>query len=181
MAEAIQKNQLLLWAVGPWQDSHLSELLHALSERGCESHDLRISQLQEGFAAQMVVGGNWSAVGKLETALPSIAEKLGVEMGAIRIPPRVPRADQRPFAVELTAPQQPDLFPALVGFFAHQGVSVIEAVCQPYEAHLSTAPMVNMQVVLMVPTTAQPPALREAFMDFCDDYHADGIFDPIKS
>ena len=71
--------------------------------------------------------------------------------------------------------------PAIVGFFAHHGVSVIEAVCQPYDTHLTTASMVNLQLVLMVPTNAQPPALREAFMDFCDDYNADGIFDPIKS
>lgn len=173
--------QLLLWAIGPWSESHLTELLHTLNDKGCASHDLRISQLQEGFVAQMIVTGNWSVIGKLETAIPAIAEKLGLEMGTTRIGIRKPRPDHRPFAVELSAPQQADLFPAIVSFFAHQGVSVVEAVCQPYDAHMTGSPLVNMQLVLMVPNNAQPPALREAFMDFCDDFNADGIFDPIKS
>lgn len=175
------KNQLLLWAAGPWKETHLSNLMQALHERGCESYDLRISQLQEGFAAQMVVSGNWSAIGKLETALPSVADKLGLQIGATRIPPRKPRTDLRPFAVEISAPQQAELLPAVISFFEHHGITIIEAVAQPYDAHLSQSAMMNMQLVLMVPNNAQPPALREAFMDFCDDYNADGIFDPIKS
>lgn len=173
--------QLLLWAAGPWKDTHLSDLMQALQERRCETYDLRVSQLQEGFAAQMVVSGNWSALGKLETALPAIADKLELQIGATRIPARKARKDFRPFAVELSAPQQPELLPAVISFFEHHGVTVIEAVTQPYDAHLSQSAMLNMQLVLMVPNNAQPPALREAFMDFCDDYNADGIFDPIKS
>ena len=174
-------NQLLLWAAGPWKSTHLRELLRSLHERGCETHDLRVSQMQDGFAAQMVVQGNWSALGKLETALPALAEKLQIEIGAHRTGPKAPQPELRPFAVELSAPQQADLMPALVGFFEHHDVSVAEAVCQPYNAHLTEAPMVNIQLVVLVGATAQPPALRESFMDFCDDYHADGIFDPIKN
>ena len=174
-------HQLLLWATGPWKDTHLPELLSALSDRGCVSHDMRVSQLQDGFATHMVVAGNWSSIGKLETALPGLAEKLGLQIGASRIAARPAEPELRPFAVELSAPQQADLLPALVQFFAHHGVSVAEVVSQPYQAHMTQAPMVNMQLVVLVGASAQPPALRESFMDFCDDYHADGIFDPIKN
>lgn len=167
--------------MGPWKATHLRDLLGALSERGCSTQDLRISQMQDGFAAQMVISGNWSSVGKLETALPALADKLGLQIGSQRVAERQAEPELRPFAVELSAPQQAELLPALVAFFEHHQAVIAEAVCQPYAAHMTSAPMVNIQLVVLVGAKAQPPALRESFMDFCDDYHADGIFDPIKN
>ncbi|MGH8456370.1 MAG: ACT domain-containing protein, partial [Stenotrophobium sp.] len=50
------------------------ELFRAIRERGCEVEDCRIAPIGDRLAANMVVSGNWSALGRLETALPGIAE-----------------------------------------------------------------------------------------------------------
>jgi glycine cleavage system transcriptional repressor len=36
-------------------------------------------------------------------------------------------------------------------------------------------------MVCHVPVSQHPQALREAFMDLCDDLNADGMMDPIKT
>lgn len=172
---------LIINAIGPWRDDLFQQLIREIRDRGCEILDSRMSILGAAFSAQLMVAGNWSSVGKLETALPAISEKLDLNVSGLRTQDRQERPDTRPFAIDLNAPQQPDLLPAVIEFFAQQECVIAELVCQDYSAGQTGARMVNVQLVVLVPITAQPPALRESFMDVCDDLNADGIFDPIKS
>lgn len=172
---------LIINALGPWRDNLSARLMREIRERGCEILDSRICMLGDAFSAQLMATGNWSSVGKLETALPAIAEKLDTSLQGLRTRDRDERPDTRPFAVEINAPQQPDLLPSLIDFFNQQDCVVAELVCQDYMAGQTSARMVNVQMVVLVPITAQPPALRESFMDACDELNADGMLDPIKS
>jgi glycine cleavage system transcriptional repressor len=52
---------------------------------------------------------------------------------------------------------------------------------QKYQSTHTGAGMVSVQMVLHVPVNQHPQALRESFMDLCDDLNADGMLDPIKS
>lgn len=53
------------------------ELFKAIRERGGEVEDCRIAPIGDLLTANMVVSGNWSTLGRLETALPGVAERLG--------------------------------------------------------------------------------------------------------
>jgi len=57
----------------------------------------------------------------------------------------------------------------------------MEISAQAYESGFTGAPMCSIHLALQVPMTQHPQSLREAFMDLCDDLHADGMLDPIKS
>lgn len=174
-------NQLVISALGAWRDNLALELLREIRGRGGEVLDTRFSQLGDTMSANLLIGGNWSSIGKLETALPAIAQKLELQILGARTAPRGERADTRPYAAEINAPQQADLLIHISEFFTGQDIVIAELVCQDYSAGQTGANMVNIQLVALVPLTAQPPALREAFMDLCDDLNADGILDPIKS
>lgn len=174
-------NHLVISAIGPWRDDLAAKLLGAIRERGCEVRDGRINPLGDTLSAQLLVSGNWSSVGKLETGLPKLAEALEVKIESLRTKDRGDRPEMRPFAVEINAPQQTELLIHLLDFFAGQDSVVAELVCQDYSAGQTGARMVNIQMVVLVPLTQQPPALREAFMDVCDELHADGLLDPIKT
>ncbi len=173
-------NHLVLSVVGPWRDRLTVDLLKAIRDRGCEVKECRVTPIADAITGCVLITGNWSSVGKLETALPNLAEKLGVQLQFHRTADREDRPDMRPFAVDLNVPQQPDLLVNVIDFFASQDVVVTELVHQDYETSQTSAPMTNIQLVVLVPITQHPPALREAFMDFCDDINADGILDPIK-
>jgi glycine cleavage system transcriptional repressor len=157
------------------------ELLRAIRERGCEVEECRISPIGDRMAANLFISGSWAALGRLETALPGIAQKLELHVQFIRSAARVPTPDFRPYAVDVVAPQQPDLLVHLLEFFHGQDVEVSEINTQKYSSTYTGAGMCSVQMVVHVPVNQHPQALREAFMDLCDDLNADGILDPIKS
>lgn len=157
------------------------ELFKAIRERGCEVEDCRIAPIGDRLAANMVVSGNWSALGRLETALPGIAEKLDLQVRFERCEPRQINPEFRPYGAEVIAPQQQDLLVHLLEFFNGQDVEVAEISTQKYTSTYTGAEMCSVQMVLHVPVNQHPQALREAFMDLCDDLNADGMMDPIKT
>ena len=69
----------------------------------------------------------------------------------------------------------------LVGFFRGQGARVVEITSQGYDSGYTGGAMCGVHIALQVPMTQHPQTLRESFMDLCDDLHADGMLDPIKS
>ncbi|MDE2149268.1 MAG: amino acid-binding protein [Gammaproteobacteria bacterium] len=157
------------------------ELFRAISERGGEVEDCRLAPVGDLLTANLVVSGNWSALGRLETALPGIAEKLDFQVRFQRCAMREQNPDYRPYAADVIAPQQPDLLVHLLEFFHGQDVEVAEMTTQKYVSSHTGASMYNVQMVLHVPVNQHPQALRESFMDLCDDLNADGMLDPIKS
>jgi glycine cleavage system transcriptional repressor len=157
------------------------ELFKAIRERGCEVEDCRIAPVGDRLAANMVVSGNWSALGRLETALPGIAEKLDLQVRFERCEPRQTNPEFRPYGADVIAPQQQDLLVHLLEFFSGQDVEVAEIFTQKYVSTHTGAEMCSVQMVLHVPVNQHPQALRESFMDLCDDLNADGMMDPIKT
>ena len=157
------------------------DLFHAISERGGEVEDCRIAPVGDLLTANMIVSGNWSALGRLETALPGIAEKLDFQVRFQRCGVRAQNPDFRPYAADVIAPQQPELLVHLLEFFHGQEVQVAELNTQKYFSTHTGAGMCGVQMVLHVPANQHPQALRESFMDLCDDLNADGMLDPIKT
>jgi glycine cleavage system transcriptional repressor len=43
------------------------------------------------------------------------------------------------------------------------------------------APMFSVQMVVHIPSKIHVAALREEFMDFCDQHNLDAILEPMKS
>lgn len=157
------------------------ELFRAIRERGGEVEDCRIAPIGDRLTANLVVSGNWSTLGRLETALPGIAEKLELQVRFERCGPREQNPGFRPYAADVIAPQQPELLVHLLEFFSAQDVQVAEMNSQKYQSGHTGASMCSVQMTLHVPVNQHPQALRESFMDLCDDLNADGMLDPIKT
>ena len=157
------------------------ELFRAIRERGCEVEDCRIASVGDRLSASLLISGSWAALGRLETAMPGIAQKLDLLVQFSRCGPREPAPDFRPYAVEVIAPQQQDLLVHLLEFFAGQDVDVPEVMVQKYASQHTGAGMCSVHMVVHVPVNQHPQALRESFMDLCDDLNADGLLDPIKT
>jgi glycine cleavage system transcriptional repressor len=174
-------NLLALIAIGPEREGQVTELVRTILERGCEIVECRLAHMGASLTASLVVTGNWSTLGRLETALPAMAERLSLKLQVQRCTDAVPQNTFRPYAVEVVAPQRIDLLSHLLAFFDEQGVRVREVVTQNYASGYTGADMCNVHLVVHVPVDQHPQALRDAFMDLCDELNADGLFDPIKS
>jgi len=175
------KKYLSIVALGTTRDKLARDMVNAIVRRGCEIVDCRISPLGDHFSAALLLAGNWSAVGKMESALPGIADHLGLSIQLQHTRPAASETDYRPYAAEVVAPQQPQLLGELLDFFADQGTRVVEISAQAYASGLTGAAMCTLHMALQVPLDQHPQTLRDAFMDICDELHADGLLDPIKS
>lgn len=171
---------LTITLAGPQQPGLTRAIVSEVAERGCNILDCRVAPIGNQYFAALMVDGNWSSLGRLETALPGIAEQLGLGHSCNRSEHRTDNVDMRPYAVEIIAPQTPGLLKELLDYFHAQGIEVVEVVAQNYDAMHTGAPLANLQLVVHVPMAVHPPTLRESFMDLCDDLHADGLLDPIK-
>jgi len=176
-----QQKYLALVALAPARERLANELVSAVEKRGCTVTECRIVPLGQQFCASLLLTGNWSALGKLESALPGMAETLGLKVHAAHTQATENAPDFRPYAAEIIAPQHGALLGELLSFFATQDVQVVEINAQAYDSAYTGAGLTNINLALHVPLNQHPQTLREAFMDLCDDLHADGLLDPIKS
>lgn len=179
---AADKSRLLaISAIGPARDQLELEFLQEILDRGCYLVECRTTPLATVTSIHCLVGGNWSVLAKLESVLPALADKLGLSLRYEQTV-RDPGLQQyRPYAVEVIAPQRPDLLTRMLGFFREHALRLGEITLQNFHSSQTGAAMSNLQLVVLVPINDQPQSLREAFMDLCDDLNADGLLDPIKN
>lgn len=175
------RKHLCLVALGTNRDRLAADLVNAIARRGCNISDCRITPLGTHFAAALMLSGNWSAMAKMETALPGLADDLGLSIQYEHGHPNGSAAEFRPYAAEIIAAQQPRLLGVLLDFFMQQGVGVVEVSAQDYNSGLTGADMCTVHLALHVPLSQHPQLLRDSFMDLCDELQADGLLDPIKT
>lgn len=175
------KKYLSVVALGAQREQLSRDLITAIAHRGCEISECRITPLGDHFSACLLLAGNWSAMGKMESALPGLAAHLGLSIQYQHTRTAAPQTQYRPYAAEVVAPQQPRLLDELIGFFSDQSVGIHEASVQAYQSSLTGADMCTLHLSLQVPINHHPQTLRDAFMDICDELHADGLLDPIKT
>lgn len=157
------------------------ELINAIVERGCDIEDCRVFPLGSQLSANLLVRGNWSALGRLESALPGLSERFALDINFARSERRPHAPQYRAYGVEVIAPRQRQLLPRLLLFFNEHGSMVSEISAQEFESTHTGAAMCNLQLMVNVQLSEHPPALRESFMDLCDELSADGILDPVKT
>lgn len=176
------ERRLAVTVLGEFSDSLAQNLITDLIRRGGHIYDCRMAPLGDQCCMALLVGGNWSTLGKLETALPTIAEKLGVSIQFRNTTAREPDLKTyRPYAVELIAPAQADLLSQVLGFFRHHEAIVHDLAAQEYDSAHTGVRLCNLTLAAHIPVQHRPQAIREAYMDLCDELNADGIFDPIKT
>ena len=65
----------------------------------------------------------------------------------------------------------------LASFFAARKIDIAELNTRSYAAAHTGAPMFSVQMTINVPTAIQIAALRDEFMDFCDQLNLDAIIE----
>ncbi len=176
------ERRLVVTAVGVNRPGLASELIQSITKRGCLIKDCHATPLADCLTMTILVAGNWSALGRLETALPKFAESLDIKI-QYQHADEHPAADQgfRPYAVEVIAPVRNDILMQVLEFFQGQQLRINELAAEEYKSVHTGAAMCTMSLVVHMPIDQHPQALRESFMDLCDELNADGILDPIKS
>ena len=116
------------------------------------------------------------------TALGSdFAEASSVTIQVRRTAQRAVREDMVPYSVDVVCIDQAGIVAGLSGFFAARGIDIGELSTRSYAAAHTGAQMFSVYMVVNVPSRIHVGALREEFMDFCDQMNLDAILEPVKN
>jgi glycine cleavage system transcriptional repressor len=143
--------------------------------------DSRMSSLGNEFAMLLLVSGNWHTLAKLETELKKLSDSSGITVTVRRTEPRAARPDVMTYSVDVVCLDQPGIVHHLAGFFSSRGIDIAELSTRSYAAAHTGAPMFAVQLVVHIPAKIHIAALREEFMDLCDQLNLDAILEPLKA
>ena len=175
-------NQLIvITALGGDRAGVVHELTRAVLECGGNIVESRMSALGAEFAMLLLVAGNWHTLARLESELDKVGERCGLTVSLRRTSDRTGRADMLPYGVDVVCLDQPGIVYNLASFFASRDIDIAELNTRSYAAAHTGAPMFSVQMSINIPGTIQIAALREEFMDFCDQLNLDAIMEPVKN
>lgn len=174
------KNYLVLSALGEDHSGLVNELSKIILESGCNIADSRMSVFGCEFAVIMMVHGNWNTLAKLEVQLKRLEHPLGLSIITKRTEGRKRRGDTLPYAVEVISIDQANVIHSLAGFFSERSINIEDLVMRSYQAPHTGTPMLCINLAIGIPANTHIAALREEFMDFCDELNLDAVMEPIK-
>jgi len=93
----------------------------------------------------------------------------------------VRRFVRRRHSIDIVSIDQTGIVAGLSGFFASRNIDICEVATRGYAAAHTGAPMFAVQMVVHIPAKIHIAALREEFMDLCDQLNLDAILEPVKA
>ena len=175
------KQFIAISAIGDDRIGLVHDLSKVVADCGGSISESRMTALGSDFAILMLVAGNWHSVARIETDLAKLAEASGVTVQVRRTTQRAVREDMVPYSVDVVCIDQAGIVSGLSGFFAARGIDIGELSTRGYAAAHTGAQMFSVYMVVNVPSRIHVGALREEFMDFCDQMNLDAILEPVKN
>lgn len=174
------KQHLAISAIGNDRTGMVHDLTRIVADCGGSISESRMTTLGSEFAMLVLVSGNWHALARLETELKKLAEAGTISVQLRRTEQRAARSDMLPYSVDVVCLDQTGIVSNLSGFFSSRGIDISELSTRSYAAAHTGAPMFSVQMIVNVPSRIHLSALREEFMDFCDNLNLDAILEPVK-
>lgn len=175
------KQFIAISAIGDDRIGLVHDLSKIVADCGGSISESRMTALGSDFAMLMLVAGNWHSIARIETDLGKLAETAGVTIQVRRTVQRPVREDMVPYSVDVVCIDQAGIVSGLSGFFAARGIDIGELSTRGYAAAHTGAQMFSVYMVVNVPSRIHVGALREEFMDFCDQMNLDAILEPVKN
>jgi glycine cleavage system transcriptional repressor len=174
------QNLLVITALGEDRPGIVNDVSRAIADSGCNIEDSRMTVLGGDFAVILLVSGKWNELAKLENSLPALGRRLNLLLNTKRTEPPRRRGDMLPYAVEVVAIDHPGIVHQLANFFSKREINIRDMATASYAAAHTGTPMFSVQMTIDVPAGTHIAALREEFMDFCDQLNLDAIMEPVK-
>ncbi|ARU56621.1 MAG: glycine cleavage system protein R [Pseudomonadales bacterium] len=175
-----RENYLVISAIGTDRPGIVNELAKVSSENNCNIVDSRMTVLGGEFAIVMMVSGNWDSIAKMENAVASTAEKLGLQVHIKQTQPRSTKQSIA-YSVQVVSLDHPGIVHEIAGFFTRQQINIEDLQTGTYCAPHTGTQMFNLDMRVNIPTDTHLPSLREEFMMFCDDRNLDAMIEPARS
>lgn len=174
------QNLLVVNVFGPQHANSINELVRQIADCQCNILDARSSLLGNQLCAAFMLDGSWSALAKLEHALPAVAAKLDLSVSFQRCQQRNAGESAIAYSVQIVAHDQAGLIKEITQFFVDQGVTVHEMYSNVYGSPHTGSATLLFNLTIHVPQSVSIAVLRDSFTLLCDELNLDSVMEPIK-
>jgi len=181
MNKETSNDYLAITASGEDKVGLVDRLSNKIVDSGCNIEESRMTVLGGQFALIMLVSGPWNALSRLEGQLEPLGEQLGLAVIHKRTKKRERAQPALPYIIEVVAMDHPGIVHKLSAFFSRNDINIEELQTDTYPAPHTGTPMFSVAMTVGIPSDLHIPALREAFLDYCDDLNLDATFEPSRS
>lgn len=176
----VAQSYLVLSILGSDHPGMMEDISKTCLQCGCNILDSRAMIAGTEFTASLLLTGNWSAIAKMEAALPAMEQRLGVTTMVRRTHERPKNSNGLSYSVSLLGQDKPGIVHLAANFFTSQGINMTDMHSESYLDHRTFTRMFSLSFVLEVPNQCHIGQLREKFMLFCDEHNVDAILEPLK-
>jgi glycine cleavage system transcriptional repressor len=171
---------LVLTAIGNDRPGIVDKLSMNILENDCNIVDSRMTVLGGEFAVILLISGKWNAIAKLENSLPRLTSDLDLHFSSTRTD-QEPKSDNLlPYSVEVVAIDHPGIVYKIASFFSARDINIRELYTNTYSAAHTGTPMFSLEMSVNIPADVRIAAIREEFLEFCDDLNMDAVLEPAK-
>jgi len=174
---------LAVTAIGPDRTGLVQELSNAITAAGGNIRESRMTTLGGEFAVLMLVSGNWHAVNKIRERLARLGNGDGDGDGltiTVRDTESRTPSPALPYTIDIISLDHEGIVLGLSSFFAERSLEIAELNSRRYNAPHTGAPMFAVQIIVNIPADVQVSALREEFLQYCDQENLDAIMEPAQ-
>ncbi len=173
-------NFLVIAALGKDRPGIVNQLSMTIMECGCNIIDSRMTVLGGEFALILMISGRWNQLVKLEDTLPTLRERLDLTITTRRTEEKKGKQDMVCYTVEVVSIDHPGIVYQIANFFSQRDINIRELNTNRYAAAHTGTPMFTLTMTIDVPSKVRIAALREDFLDFCDELNLDALMEPAK-
>ncbi|GLK91435.1 glycine cleavage system protein R [Pseudomonas turukhanskensis] len=179
MSTPIVREQFLVISALGTNPMELTNILcRASHENRCAVVSTRLSRHGEFSALVVQVSGNWDALARLETSLPSLSKKHAFTVSVVRSAAAEIRPQALPYVAYVSSVYRPDILNELCQFFLDHNVELENLTCDTYLAPQTGGTMLNATLTVTLPAGTQISWLRDQFLDFADALNLDALIEP---
>lgn len=169
--------EIVVTAVGPDRPGIASDFAGHVHAASANLADSRMMNLRGHFALIALVEGEPEALEGLKRRLRESAAKLALTF-EFSAAPKAEAHKGVPFRLKTYSMDQPGIVHRVTTFLREQSINIEEL-----ETHLESAPFMGtpvftMEIVMLVPSTANVKALRDALEALADTLNCDVDLDP---
>lgn len=172
-------NYLIISAVGPYQPEIMNELSRICNQCGCNLLNTKMIIMGREITLTLFVSGNWGAIAKMEAALESLEQKLGLSLIARRTSEYTQPEKSMTYTAQISAIDKTGILNGLSDFLLRLAIPIEELSAHTYNSSNGTR-MASLNFKINVPDTVHLATLREQFMSYCDDNNLDAFLEPIR-
>ncbi len=171
---------LVVSALGENRPGLVNKISDMASKVGCSIIDSHMTVLGNEFGVLMLLSGEWNALAKMEHQLPQLANKLGLTTMIKRTTETRIETDKLPYQIQVIARDNQGIIRDISQFFEQLDIDITDLHSDTYPAPQTGAPMVELNLIVNLPTSVLIAEIRELFSQFCDQENLDSSMEPLR-